>query len=250
MIRFPKVTVITVVLNGRRFIRTAMESVLGQTYPNIEYIVKDGGSTDGTQSIVKEYGEYAALLNEPDRGRYHGMNQALRFATGDIIAFLDADSFYASPDAIMHMVRTMEETEAEAGWGNIAYVLRKKPQTVVRRPKSAPFSRDKFSRGWQPPHAAFFARRAVYEEHGGFRPGLGNAAGYELMLRFLYRFRVSSCYLPETIVMLRTGRASGSSESLLKNRTYTARAWKMNGFRRGFAVSWLKLFRNLPDLFR
>ncbi len=246
----PKVTVITVVLNNRKYIRTCIQSVLGQSYPNMEYIVKDGGSTDGTQSVVKEYSEYLTLVNEPDRGMYDGLNQAIRMATGDIIALLNADDFYTGPDVVAHMVRAMEETGADAGWGDLVFVDRRNIKKIVRRWKSSPYGRGKFASGWHPPHPTFFVRRKIYETHGGFRTDFGSAADYELMLRFIERYKVSSCYVPETVVTMRAGGMSGGFWTRVwKHKVYDSRAWKVNKLGNGIIPAWLKFFRKIPQLF-
>jgi glycosyltransferase involved in cell wall biosynthesis len=250
MAHLPKVTVITVVLNNRKFIRTCIESVLGQSYPNIEYIVKDGGSSDGTQTIVKEYGDAITLINEPDRGMYDGLNQAIHLATGDIIALLNADDFYTGPEVVAHMVRAMEETDADAAWGDLIFVDRRNLRKVVRRWKSAPYGPGKMKKGWHPPHPTFFVRRHVYEKYGGFRTDFGSAADYELMLRYLERFKVRSSYVPETIVTMRAGGMSGGLWTRLwRHKVYDSRAWKVNHLGGGFFPAWAKFFRKIPQLF-
>ncbi len=241
-----KVTVITTVFNNHAFIRGTIESVLAQTYPNIEYIVKDAGSSDGTLDVIREYRGRLRLIEQPDRGMYDGLNQAIQAASGDIIAVLNSDDFYATPHAIAHMVRAMQETAAEVGWGDIVLVDRADVKKIVRRWKSSPYGVGKFRRGWHPPHPAFFVRREAYEKYGIFTTKLRIAADYELMLRMLERYHASSCYLPETLVTMRTGGASGSLWARLwKMRREDARAWKMNGLRGGFVTALLKPFSKL-----
>jgi glycosyltransferase involved in cell wall biosynthesis len=248
----PKVTIITVVRNGREFIREAVESVLSQTYPDIEYIVKDAGSTDGTLEILAEYADRIKIVSSRDRGMYDGLNQAIALAEGDIIATLHADDFYASKDVVAHMVRTMKETGAAIGWGNLVYVDRNNPKKIVRRWKSSPYGYGKFRRGWHPPHPTFFVRTEVYEKYGLFRPGFHIAGDYELMLRFLEKYHVPSCYLPETMITMRAGGASGGTMARLwEIRREDARAWKINGLKGGWFTAWLiKPLSKIPQLFQ
>jgi glycosyltransferase involved in cell wall biosynthesis len=248
-----KVTVITTVYNGQAFIRDAVESVLSQTYPNVEYIVKDAGSTDGTAGILKEYQADPRLkiISEKDKGMYDGLNQGIALATGDIIAHLNSDDFYTTKDAVSHMVKRMQETGAAAAWGDVCFVDRNTKSRIVRRFKSSSYASGKFGRGWHPPHTGFFARRSLYEKYGTFRTDMRVAADYELMLRFLERYHVPSCYLPETVVTMRAGGASGSLLGRLwEIRKEDARAWEVNGLRGGFLTAWfLKPISKISQLF-
>lgn len=237
----PKVSVVTVVWNNREFITDAIESVLSQSYPNIEYIVKDGGSTDGTLDVVKKYGDRIRLLTGKDKGFYDAMNIGLQAASGDILMHLNADDFYTSKDSVAHLVQAMEEAQAGVGWGDISIVDRKDTKKIVRNWRSSPYAPGRFRGGWHPPHSGFSVRRQIYEKYGWFRTDLRISGDYELMLRFLEKNKVPSCYVPETIVTMRAGGFSGSlSARLWKIRKEDYRAWQLNGLRGGLVACILK----------
>ena len=249
MSQSPKVSVITVVLNGRDFVQSAVDSVLEQIYPDIEYIVKDGGSTDGTIDVLRRYEGRLRLICGRDKGMYDALNRGIAEATGDIVAFLHADDFYVTRDVISHMVKAMEATGAEVGWGDLLYVDRNDTERVIRRWKSSPYAPGKFLRGWHPPHPTFFVRKSVYERCGVFRTDLPIAADYELMLRVLERYRVSGCYVPETVVTMRLGGRSNRPQAILwKSRIQDARAWSLNGLRGGALATVLKPLSKIGQL--
>lgn len=246
----PKVSVVTVVLNNRAFVSDAIESVLAQTYPNIEHIVKDGGSSDGTLEVIARYGDKVRLISEKDKNLYEGLNQGLRAATGDILATLNADDMYASPDAIARMIARMEAEKAEAAWADLVYVDRKDASRIVRRWKSSSFSPANFRWGWMPPHPTFFARREAYERYGYFRADMRISADYELILRFLGKHGIKGAYLPETIIKMRTGGVSGGFLARTRDiRREDYRAWRVNGMRGGLLASLMKPLRKIPQLF-
>lgn len=246
----PRVSVVTIVRNNREFIADAMESVLSQSYPDIEYIVKDGDSTDGTLAIIQryvdKYGSRVKLLTGRDKGLYDALNKGLQAATGDLLMHLNADDFYADRNSVAHMVRAMEETGADIGWGDMIYVDREDPTRVIRRWRSSPHAPGKFRYGWHPPHAGFSVRRKVYEKYGWFNADFRISGDYELMLRLLEKHKVPSCYLPETLVTMRAGGVSGGFlNRLLKMRREDMRAWRLNGLRGGILASLLKPARKI-----
>lgn len=239
--RKPKVSVVTIVRNNREFIADAIESVLSQNYPDIEYIVKDGDSTDGTLDVIRKYGNRLKLLTGRDKGLYDAMNKGLQAASGDILMHLNADDFFTTKDSVAHMVRAMQETGADIGWGDMLYVDRGDKNKVTRRWRSAPYSPGRFRRGWHPPHAGFSVRRSVYEKYGWFNTDFRISADYELMLRFLEKNKVPSCYVPETIVTMRAGGVSGRAwNRITRVRKEDLAAWKLNGLSGGLVATILK----------
>lgn len=248
----PRVSIVTIVWNNREFIADAIESVLSQTYPNIEYIVKDGGSIDGTLEVIRKYGDRykgrLTLLTGKDKGLYDALNVGLQAAGGDILMHLNADDFYATENSVAHMVRAMEETGADIGWGDMLYVDRKDKGKVTRRWKSSPYAPGKFRRGWHPPHAGFSVRRGVYEKYGWFNTDFKISADYELMLRFLEKHKVPSCYVPETIVTMRAGGVSGRTwNRLTRVRKEDLAAWRLNGLKGGLMATILKPLSKLAQ---
>lgn len=228
-----KVSIITTVFNDKRFIESAIKSVLNQSYPNIEYVVKDAGSTDGTIDIIKKYGSsLSKFVSEKDKGIYDGINKAIGLTTGDIIDNLNSDDFYANKDVIKKVVEAMEKNKADVCWGDLVYVNRNNPERVMMVWKSSEYKKGKFWWGWVPPHPTFFVRRSIYEKYGLFNLDFEVAADYELMFRFLEKHKVKSCYIPETLVQMRVGGESHRTIlNPLKGNWEVLKAWRVNGFK-------------------
>lgn len=216
-----KITIITVAFNAAETIADTLRSVANQTYPDIEHILIDGASRDGTMAVVKEHGKHLAkCISEPDRGIYDAMNKGIALATGDIVGFLNADDFYASSRSLEAIVSAFRDHDIEACYGNLLYVKKNDPSSIVRYWRSSSYEKDSFRRGWCPPHPTFFVRRKVYEEHGGFSLDFKIAADIEIMFRLLEVNCIRSVHIPETIIKMRTGGESNKSLAniILQNR--------------------------------
>lgn len=225
-----KVSIITVSFNSAVTIEDTIKSVFSQIYPNIEYIIIDGASTDGTQEIINRYkNRIAYFVSEPDQGIYNAMNKGIARATGDIIGTLNADDTYAHKRVIETVVKYFETSEAECGWGDLVYVKRDNLGKIVRMWISSPYKEGLFEKGWHPPHPAFFVKRETYARHGGYHEQFKIAADYEMALRLLKKYKVKSCYIPETLVKMRVGGISNSHLSgiVLANKE-SYQAWKIN----------------------
>jgi len=201
-----KVSVITVCFNAASTIRDTIESVLSQDYPHIEYIIIDGASTDDTVEIVSSYRErISRFISEPDKGIYDAMNKGIKLAEGDIVAILNADDFYVNSKVISKVVEAFKNSKADIVYGDIVIVDPKDTNKVIRYWKAGKYRPGSFKWGWHPPHPAFFVRREVYEEYGAFDLEFKVAADFELMARFMERYRLKSFYLPEVLVKMRSG---------------------------------------------
>lgn len=237
-----RVSVITVVLNNQAYVKDAIASVLSQTYRDIEYIVIDGGSTDGSLQIIHSFKDrISRVVSEPDEGIYDAMNKGLSLATGDVIGFLNADDFYVHPHVIEHVADAFKRVEVEALYADLDYVSRNDKQKVLREWRSGVYDKSSFYKGWMPPHPTFFARREIYQRYGGYNTQLVSTADYELMLRFLLLHDVRADYLREVIVKMRVG---GQSNRTLLNRIKAnledRKAWKMNHIRPRWYTMFLK----------
>lgn len=244
-----KVSIITVVYNGASFIRDCIESILNQTYSDIEYIIIDGQSTDGTVEIVQSYGtKIARFISEPDKGLYDAMNKGIGLATGEVIGLLNADDFYRHTRVIEHMVTTFERTGSDAVYGDMLYVDRNDTKKLKRYWRSGWYHDNAFLWGWMPGHLSFFAKRSLYEKYGTFRLDLTSAADYELMLRFIHKHKASLAYMDEVTIVMRAGGVSNSS---VKNRLRANRedqtAWQLNELKPYFFTFWLKPLRKLKQ---
>lgn len=228
-----KVSIVTAVFNGADTIEDSMRSTCGQTYTNIEHIVIDGGSTDGTLDIIRKYRhKIAKLVSEPDNGIYGAMNKGIRNATGDIIGILNSDDLYVDENVIGDVVNAISENNVDSCYGDLLYVERKDTNEIVRVWNSGVYDRESFRKGWMPPHPTFFVKRSIYEKYGFFNTDFRIAADYELMLRFLYRYNVSTAYIPRVLVKMRTGGKSRPDViRVAKNMIENYRAWKVNGLK-------------------
>jgi len=192
-----------------------MDSVLSQTYTNIEYIIIDGGSTDDTVNIIKSYQDrIAVFISEPDKGIYDGLNKGIKLATGDVIGFLHSDDLYENNTVIEQVAKAFMENEIDSVYGDLTYVNKSDPTKVIRYWKSGEFVLKKLRCGWMPPHPTFFVKRTIYQQHGKFDTSFKIAADYDLMLRFLSKYKISTYYIPNVLIKMRVG---GESNKSLKN---------------------------------
>jgi len=226
----PLISIITTVLNNKETIEDAIKSVLNQTYPNIEYIIVDGGSTDGTIEVINKYRKnISKFISEKDRGVYDG--KGIRMATGEIIGILNSDDIYVRDNVIGEVVKAMEENNADCCWGDLVYVDAKNTDRIIRYWKSSEYKEGKFKTGWVPPHPTFFVRKWIYEKYGYFNINFPIAADYELMLRFLEKYKVKSCYIPQVMVKMRIGGQSNKILNILKGARECYKAWEINGLK-------------------
>jgi len=204
-----KVTIVTTTYNSEKFLRDCIESVISQDYPDIEHIIVDAQSTDGTISIIKQYeSKIARWITEKDNGIYDGINKGMAMATGDIIGILNSDDMLASKDVISNIVKCFEEHKVDSIYGDLVYVDQQNIRKVIRYWKGLPYKRYRFHYGWMPAHPTFYLRRDLIKELGNYETHYFTAADYEFMARYLYRHRISACYLPMLIVKMRVGGLS------------------------------------------
>jgi len=251
MNNYPLVSIITPVLNSKETIEFTIKSILGQTYKNIEYIVIDGRSTDGTLDIINKYRDrIAKSISEPDRGMFDGMEKGIKLATGDIIGILNSDDVYTSNNVIKTVVKTLEEKRVDCCWGDLVFVDRNEIDKIIRYWKSSEYMKGKFKKGWMPPHPTFFVKKWVYEKCGGFNLDLPISADYELMLRFLEKFKIKSCYIPQILVKMRMG-GKGNKNFLnkIKGNIECYRAWEINGLKANPLIIFLKPLLKISQFF-
>ena len=152
-----KVSVITAVFNGAKTIQDCIKSVSGQIYPNIEHIIIDGGSTDGTLEVIKRYTEKRVnIVSEPDNGIYDALNKGIRQASGEVIGLLYSDDFYAHDRVIEKVADIFMKYNIDSCYGDLQYVDKNNPDKVIRYWKSSQYRHGKFKYGWMPPHSTFF----------------------------------------------------------------------------------------------
>jgi glycosyltransferase len=243
-----KVTVITVTYNSATTIVEALESVARQSHPDIEHIVVDGGSTDGTQALIAAHGaRLARVVSEADDGIYDAMNKGLRLARGELVGFLNSDDTLAGDDVIAAIVRVATLERPDAVFGDLVYVDPSRKQPVVRYWRAGGFSMAKLRLGWMPPHPTLYVRREVIERIGLFDARLRIAADYEFMLRLLSHAGLKVAYLPRVLVRMRVGGASNHSVAAMLHKSREDLAALRKHRVGGLIALMLKNLRKLPQ---
>ncbi|API61214.1 glycosyl transferase [Tardibacter chloracetimidivorans] len=207
-----KISLITATYNAADTVADSLRSAAMQTYQNVEHIVIDGASTDGTQKIVEESGErLTTFVSEPDRGIYDALNKGIALATGDVIGFLHADDLFAHQEVLLRVASTFQDPDVDVSYGDLEYVRRTDPDRVVRRWISGTFAPGRLAYGWMPPHPTFYVRRQMYDRFGLFDLDYKISADYDQMLRLLRQQETTVRYIPETLIQMRLGGASNQS---------------------------------------
>lgn len=247
-----KISVITVCFNAAEHIDETLRSVVMQDHTDVEHIVIDGGSTDGTQERIGRYREVIAhIVSEPDKGVYDAMNKGLRLATGEVIAFVNAGDMIAHRSCISEMAAEFAKGDADAIYGDAYMVDPKDIRTVKRFWKGGVYKREAFRSGWMPPHLGTYIRKEVYDRFGHFRDDLRVSADYELMFRFMYKHRIRVRYVPKVLVRFRLGGMSNRSLAhVWRANLEVYKAWKLNGESVSPLIVLAKPLRKLAQYFR
>ena len=182
-----KITVITVVWNNVEFIRDCIESVLNQNYSNIEYIIIDGGSSDGTLEVIKEYEDRISLsISEPDKGLYDAMNKAIGLSTGEVISILNSDDVFHDDRVISKVMKKfLKEDKLEVLLGGVNLVKRNNIDEIVRLYPAKRFKPWHLYFGIAPPHPGAFIKSSIYEKYGIYNTSFDLAADFDLFVRIL-----------------------------------------------------------------
>jgi glycosyltransferase involved in cell wall biosynthesis len=226
-----KISIITVVYNNERTIREAINSVLKQTYSDIEYVIIDGNSIDKTVQLINEYSDQLGyFISEKDKGIYDAMNKGIKAATGDVIGILNSDDLYRDSTVIeIVMNEFIQDPTLDIVYGDLVYVKNNNVDKVVRYWKSNSYYKYFFETGNVPPHPSLFVKREVYEQVGYFDLNYKLAADYEFMLRVFKKFDFKSKYINKVIVKMRLGGATNQSLSNIKRQNIEIiSAWKNN----------------------
>ena len=224
-----KISIITAVYNNKNSILDAVRAVQSQTYTDIEHIIIDGGSTDGTIELITSLSHQPSLfVSEPDSGIYDALNKGISLATGDVIGFMHSDDIFASNAIIAMIADQFANPLVDAVYGNLQYVSKDDPSKVIRYWKSSPFCLKQLYRGWMPPHPTVYLRREVYETYGLFDTSFRIAADYEFMLRIFRDNSRCSVYIPEVFVKMRVGGESNSVKNYIRKWKEDYRALQRN----------------------
>lgn len=226
-----KISVVTAVYNRAGTIQQAVESVQLQTYPQLEYVIQDGGSTDGTLEVIERVANDSThLQSERDGGIYDAINRGIARATGDVIGLMHSDDFFADDHVLQRVADALADPRVDGVYGDLQYVAADDPTRVVRHWRSGNYAPSKLKLGWMPPHPTLYLRREVFDHWGLYDTGLRIAADYDAMLRYLVKGRIRLAYVPEVFVKMRVGGESNRSlERILRKSREDLTAIRRNG---------------------
>lgn len=213
-----KISIITITYNSAKTLQRALASILSQTYKDIEHIIVDGASDDGTVEIIKAYAaahNNVRWVSEKDDGIYNALNKGIRMAAGDVIGFLHSDDVLNSADSIGQIAAAFESSQADVVYGDLQYCRGGK---VVRRWKSNAFNPRALKFGWMPPHPTVYVRKEVYEQVGLYDEWFRISADYDMLLR-IFTAGYKTHYIPEVMVSMETGGASNKNTKARLSKT-------------------------------
>ncbi|MDP4207561.1 MAG: glycosyltransferase family 2 protein [Bacteroidota bacterium] len=248
-----RISVVTVSFNSYSTIKDTIASVLNQSYSDIEYIIVDGASKDGTVNVIKEYEPKFSgrmrWISETDNGLYDAMNKGIQMATGDIVGIINSDDFYHKNDVISKITKTFSDDKVQAIFADVRFVNPENLDKTVRYYSSKHFSPNRFRFGFMPAHPTFFTYKKNFETFGYYQTDYKIAADYELLIRFLYTHKLNYKYLPLDMMKMRTGGTSTASfkSNVILNKEIV-RACRENGIYTNLPILFLKYFIKVWEL--
>jgi len=227
----PLISIITVSFNSEKTIERTLKSVAAQTYKNIEHIVIDGASTDGTVALISQHlGAIAYFRSGPDAGLYDAINKGLQIAKGEVIGLMHSDDFYADDGVLAEIAAQFAQGSVDGVYGDAAFFRPQSPEKTLRLYSSARFSPDRLSWGWIPAHTTLYLRRAVYKKLGRFKTDYAIAADFDFICRVFLQRDIRVRYLPKVLVKMQTGGTSTSGfRATIRLNQEVLRACRENG---------------------
>ena len=248
-----KISVITVTYNSDKTLKDTIESVLKQTYKDIEYIIIDGLSSDKTVDIIRQYEpkfkNRLKWISEKDNGLYDAMNKGIKLATGDVVALLNSDDVFAENTAVEKIVNCFDaHKEADAVYANLYLVSQNDISKIVRNYVCG--KQRSFRYGWHPAHPTFYVRKEIYKKYELFDLNFEFAADFELMLRLIEKHNIRLVYMNDSLVKMRLGgKTSKSLTNIRKGNIECYYAFKKNGIPVSFLYPIFRLFPKLKQFF-
>jgi glycosyltransferase len=236
-----RITVITVCYNRKATIEKTIKSVLEQKYSNIEYIIIDGNSTDGTKEIIESYRDkISKYISEPDKGMYDAINKGLQLATGDVVGLMHSDDEFYNENAISKIAaRFVYDPKTEGVYGDGIYVSNDSEERLIRNRIGGAFSLQKVKSGWLPLHPTVYLKKSIIEKHGLYNLDFKIASDTEFLLRYLYKYRIKMDYINAYIVKMRMGGLSTNAKRAFEVLHEDYKIYKYHGLA-AFAVVFLK----------
>lgn len=204
-----RISVITIVYNNKATIASCIEAVKSQDYHDVEHIVIDGGSTDGTRELIESYRDRLGYyISEPDKGLYNALNKGIRAATGAIIGILHSDDFYPRASTLSEVAHAFRQSGADVVYGNGMFVDREQPDLVKRIYKAKPFQPRYLKYGWVPLHTTIYVKKEVFADYGLYEEQYRIASDYEITLRWLMNPELKTHFINDWLVTMRLGGKS------------------------------------------
>ena len=223
-----KITVITICFNSEDTIYNTLNSVVTQSFKNIEHIIVDGGSKDNTLEICNSFSHISRIISEPDNGVYDAFNKGLNLATGDVVGFLNADDVFYDNNSVHDIVNAFSKSNTDIVYGNLDYV--NENGKVIRNWISKPYKKGLEKKAWMPAHPTFYCKKEIYDRLGGYNDSFKIAGDFELCMRFLNVNNIPSYYLNKKLIkMLAGGISNNGLKSKLIIYKEELRAFKLNG---------------------
>ena len=188
-----KVSILTVAYNSGKTLEHTIQSVLTQSYHDIEYIIIDGASSDNSVDIIRrneqDFNGRLVWRSEKDRGIYDAMNKGIKLATGDVVGILNSDDYFTSNDVIERMVLAFSD-DIDAVYGDVHFVRNCQLDKCVRYYSSKRFSPKWLRFGFMPAHPSFYCRRAIFEKAGYYKTDYTIGSDYEMMVRLFIVYKI------------------------------------------------------------
>ncbi len=244
-----KISIITVCYNSGKTIEDTFKSVQSQSYKDIEYIVIDGGSKDNTLELINQYKEIIDYsVSEKDNGLYDAMNKGIEKATGDVIGFLNSDDLFCDDMAVEKVMNVFNEnSKIDSVYADIYYVDQNNTDKIVR--KWITGKQRTFKKGWHTAHPTLYIKKKVYNQYGGFNLKFKLSSDFEIMLRFIEKYKISTIYLPEPLLKMRLGGETNKSvENIFRQNKECIKAFKDNDLKVNSVM--YPFYRIIPKFFQ
>lgn len=242
-----KISIITIVYNNANCIESCINSVLSQTYENIEHIIIDGGSNDGTQNIIESYlDQLGYYKSEKDEGLYNALNKGIKVATGDVIGILHSDDLFYETTSVEKIIKTFRNTDADLIYANGMYVERENVKKVKRIYKAKSYKKRYLNFGWIPLHTTIYVKKELFKDYGLYDESYRIASDYEISLRWFQENKVKKVFLNDWLVKMRLGGKS-TTPSLQKKKSNEDLIIIKKKKLLGYITLFFKISRKIPQ---
>ena len=207
-----KISIITAVFNRKDTIEQCILSILNQDYIDLECVLQDGNSNDGTIEKIESFKDERIILESfTDNGIYDAINKGISRSSGEIIGLMHSDDYFPNKSILGKVCKAFEDPNVDGVYGDLDYVSAINDEQIVRKWKSGEYVKENLKIGWMPPHPTLYLRRYVYENFGLYDTKYKIAADYDAILRYLIKGNIKLKYIPETFVKMRTGGISNKN---------------------------------------